>query len=78
MKFTKLRQFALAAFAVCGVAQGGHATAHAADPTPDTVTMKLHKMENEHDKTIQNTGDEITTLPEGITPYDASKIFPCS
>lgn len=74
MKFTKLRQFTLAAFAVCGLALGGHATAHAADTTPETVTMKLHKMENEHDKTIQNTGDEVTTLPEGITPYDASKL----
>ena len=27
MKFTKLRQFTLAAFAVCGLALGGHATA---------------------------------------------------
>ncbi|MCH5465670.1 SpaA isopeptide-forming pilin-related protein [Levilactobacillus tujiorum] len=72
MKFTNLRQFAVAVFAICGLALGGHATAQAASAAPDTVTMKLHKMENKSDKTIQNTGDEVT-LPEGITPYDASK-----
>lgn len=72
MKFTKLRQFALATFAVCGLALGGQAAAHAAETTPETVTMKLHKVDNQSDKTLQNTGDELALL-EGMTAYDATK-----
>lgn len=72
MNFTKLRQLALAAFAVCGLVLGGQAIAHASDLDAGTVTMKLHKMENSSNKTIQNTGDEVS-LPEGVTPYDAEK-----
>ncbi|AYM01516.1 pilin N-terminal domain-containing protein [Levilactobacillus yiduensis] len=72
MKITKLRQLAVAAFAVCGLALGGgQLTAHAAEAAPDTVTLKLHKLDNTADKTIQNTGDEVDT--QGLKPYDASK-----
>ena len=71
MKFTKLRQLALAAFAVCGLALGGQLTAHASDSAPDKVTMKLHKLDNQTTQTIQNTGDEVPLL-EGMTPYNAS------
>jgi len=71
MKFTKLRQLALAAFAVCGLALGGQLTAHASDSAPDKVTMKLHKLDNQTPQTIQNTGDEVPLL-EGMTPYNAS------
>ena len=50
MKFTKLRQLALATFAFCGLTLGSHMTAIASetitDPTPEAVTMKLHKLDN--------------------------------
>ncbi|WP_125584022.1 SpaA isopeptide-forming pilin-related protein [Levilactobacillus cerevisiae] len=72
MNFTKLRQLALAALAVCGLVLGGQAIAHASDLDAGTVTMKLHKMENSSNETIQNTGDEVS-LPEGVTPYDVDK-----
>lgn len=72
MKFTKLRQFVLATFAVCGLALGGQAAAHAAETTPETVTMKLHKVDNQSDQTLQNTGDELPLL-NGMTAYDATK-----
>lgn len=72
MKITKLRQLAVAAFAVCGLALGGgQLTAHAAKTAPDTVTMKLHKLDNIDNQQIQNTGAEVDT--QGLKPYDASK-----
>lgn len=83
MKFTKVRQLLLAAFAVCGLALGGRAVAHADDAIPSTVSINLHKLDNRTDeaetqpedsnKVIENTGDELK-LPDGVTPYDAQKL----
>ncbi|MFC6261871.1 pilin N-terminal domain-containing protein [Levilactobacillus fujinensis] len=70
MKFTKLRQLALATFAFCGLTLGGQMTATASDATPSEVTMVLHKLENKTGAELQNTGDEITSLGE-LIPYDA-------
>jgi len=74
MKFTKLRKIAIAAIAICGLTLAGHVTARAADASeaPNDVVLNLHKMDNQSGKDITNTGDEVD-LPEGMTPYDASK-----
>ncbi|MGX6427870.1 SpaA isopeptide-forming pilin-related protein [Levilactobacillus yonginensis] len=76
MKFTKIRQLVLATFAVCGLALGGRAVAHASTQAPSTVTMELHKLDNNSEdqttETIKNTGDEVS-LPTGVIPYDADK-----
>ncbi|WP_203641582.1 SpaA isopeptide-forming pilin-related protein [Levilactobacillus andaensis] len=73
MKFTRLRQLALATFAFCGLTLGGQLTATASESIPSEVTMVLHKMENESDAKIKNTGDEITNLGDKVVPYDADK-----
>ncbi|WP_143462337.1 SpaA isopeptide-forming pilin-related protein [Levilactobacillus enshiensis] len=73
MKFTKLRQLALATFAFCGLTLGGQLNASASESIPKEVTMVLHKLENKSGNTIQNTGDEIKDLAEGLIPYDADE-----
>lgn len=85
MKFRKLRHLALATFAFCGLTLGSHMTAIASetttDPTPETVTMKLHKLDNigvgdtpqnKDREEIKNTGDEVE-IPESMSPYNAKK-----
>lgn len=74
MKFTRLRQLALATFAFCGLTLGGQLTAIASESVPSEVTMVLHKMENESGDKIKNTGDEITNLGDKLIPYDADKL----
>ncbi|AKP64486.1 hypothetical protein FC99_GL000223 [Levilactobacillus koreensis JCM 16448] len=74
MKFTRLRQLALATFAFCGLTLGGQLTAIASESVPSEVTMVLHKMENESGGKIKNTGDEITNLGDKLVPYDADKL----
>ncbi|WP_125764995.1 SpaA isopeptide-forming pilin-related protein [Levilactobacillus mulengensis] len=73
MKITKLRKLVLAAVAVCGLALGGQTIAHAAESNvPEKVTIKLHKMDNEAEKEIENTGDDLGVM-EGVNPYDAKR-----
>ncbi|WP_203638638.1 pilin N-terminal domain-containing protein [Levilactobacillus wangkuiensis] len=73
---TKLRKLALAAFAVCGLALGGQTIAHAAESAaPEKVTIKLHKMDNEAEKEIENTGDELDSLT-GVSAYNADQYGP--
>jgi len=74
MKFTRLRQLALATFAFCGLTLGGQMTATASESIPSEVTMVLHKLENESDAKIKNTGDEITNLGDKVVPYDADRL----
>lgn len=74
MKFTRLRQLALATFAFCGLTLGGQLTAIANESVPSEVTMVLHKMENKSDEKIKNTGDEITNLGDKLVPYDADRL----
>jgi len=65
---TKLRKLVLAAVAVCGLALGGQTIAHAAESNaPEKVTIKLHKMVNEAEKEIENTGDDLGVM-EGVIP----------
>ena len=74
MKITKLRKLVLAAVAVCGLALGGQTIAHAAESNvPEKVTIKLHKMDNEAEKEIENTGDELDSLT-GVSAYNADQM----
>lgn len=85
MKFRKLRHLALATFAFCGLTLGSHMTAIASDTTtdstPETVTMKLHKLDNigvgdtpqnKDREDIKNTGDEVE-IPKSMSPYNADQ-----
>lgn len=72
MKILKLRQFAVAAFAVGALALGGgQLAAQAKSTAPDTVTMKLHKLDNQAGESIPNTGAEVDT--QGLQAYDADQ-----
>jgi len=72
MKLTTLRQLAVTVLVACGMTFSGPAAAQASSSAPETVTMKLHKLDNQSTQTIKNTGEEMALL-DGMTPYDPSK-----